>query len=221
MTEIFRKGIDKRLRKENNMETIRRVAPDTIGGRIRERREEAGLTQAELAKEVGVLRATINQWENETRDIKTTFTVKLANYFGVTCDYILRGIVSENVSIHDATGLSNGAIERIKNLQQYTRDGLNTLLESQYSINILSAIYSATKISNYSGEELFRFNNIRTKHINRAIAEALEQEDLVRVANSVSILQELEYSPKQQSAFLAQKYLTLLLEEVSDRKEEK
>lgn len=200
------------------METIKRVVPKTIGSRIKEMREEAGLTQAELAKEIGVLRATINQWENETRDLKTAYTVKLANYFGVTCDYILRGIVSENVSIHNATGLSNGAIERIKSLQQYTKEGLNTLLESPYSINILSAIYSATKISNYSGEELFRFNNIRAKHISNAIAEALEKEDLVGVANSVSILQELEYSPKGQSAFLAQKYLTLLIEEVSDKK---
>ena len=203
------------------METIKRVVPKTIGSRIKEMREEAGLTQAELAKEIGVLRATINQWENETRDLKTAYTVKLANYFGVTCDYILRGIVSENVSIHNATGLSNGAIERIKSLQQYTKEGLNTLLESPYSINILSAIYSATKISNYSGEELFRFNNIRAKHISNAIAEALEKEDLVGVANSVSILQELEYSPKGQSAFLAQKYLTLLIEEVSDKKEGK
>ena len=200
------------------METIKRVVPKTIGSRIKEMREEAGLTQAELAKEIGVLRATINQWENETRDLKTAYTVKLANYFGVPCDYILRGIVSANVSIHNATGLSNGAIERIKSLQQYTKEGLNTLLESPYSINILSAIYSATKISNYSGEELFRFNNIRAKHISNAIAEALEKEDLVGVANSVSILQELEYSPKGQSAFLAQKYLTLLIEEVSDKK---
>lgn len=203
------------------MGATKKTLPNTIGGRIKGMRVETGLLQSELAKEMGVKRETVNQWENETRDLKTDYTIKLAKFFGVTCDYILRGIISQNVDIHEATGLSNGAIERIKSLQQYTVDGLNTLLESQYSINILSAIYSALKINDYTGEGLLKFNNIRTKHIQNALDEAKNQEELVEVANSVTILSEFEYSPKQQSEFLAQKYLTLLLKEAMNREEGK
>lgn len=59
-----------------------------IGERIRKLREEKGLTQQQLAKKMYVKRETVNQWENETRDLKTGYTISLADFFGVTCDYI-------------------------------------------------------------------------------------------------------------------------------------
>jgi len=64
----------------------------TIGERIQQLRMDKNLTQSELAKELGVKRETVNQWENGTRDLKTGYTIKLANYFNETCDYILKGI---------------------------------------------------------------------------------------------------------------------------------
>ena len=63
----------------------------TIGGRIKKLREEKGEIQADVAKKLNVKRETVNQWENNTRDLKTEYTVKLADYYNTTCDYILRG----------------------------------------------------------------------------------------------------------------------------------
>jgi len=87
---------------------------NTTGGRIRELREKKGETQADMAKNLYVLRETVNQWENDVRDLKTEYTIKLADYFGVTCDYILRGVQAENVDIHKQTGLSEKAINVLK-----------------------------------------------------------------------------------------------------------
>lgn len=90
------------------------MASNDIGKKIKELREKKGLTQGELAKRMYVKRETVNQWENNTRDLKTDYTIKLADYFGVTCDYILRGIEAENITINKELGLSNTAIKVLK-----------------------------------------------------------------------------------------------------------
>ncbi|MCL2861563.1 MAG: helix-turn-helix transcriptional regulator [Firmicutes bacterium] len=57
--------------------------------RIRELREEKGLTQGQLAKAIGVHRATIGHYEigYTEPDIKTI--KKLCKFFDVTSDYLL------------------------------------------------------------------------------------------------------------------------------------
>lgn len=89
-----------------------------IGVRIGRLRESKGITQAELAAAVGVKRETVAQWETGARDIKTDSTVKLADYFGVTCDYLLRGVKAENVDIHKRIGLSDEAIASLEMFQE-------------------------------------------------------------------------------------------------------
>ena len=96
---------------------------DEVGLRIAQLREARGLSQKQLSDElekVGlkVRRETVTQWEAGTRDLKTEYTVKLADFFGVTCDEILRGIKSENLSIAKETGLSDGAITKLRQLSQ-------------------------------------------------------------------------------------------------------
>lgn len=85
-----------------------------IGRRIKKLREGKGLTQEMFAKEFHVRRETVSQWERGERDIKTEYTVSLAKYFGVTCDYILTGVSSDHVDIYRATGMTDRAIERLQ-----------------------------------------------------------------------------------------------------------
>ena len=91
---------------------------EQIGERIKTLREEKGLIQADVAKALNVKRETVNQWENGVRDLKTEYTVNLANYFNVTSDYILRGIKSENTTVNKELGLSDEAIEILKKLAE-------------------------------------------------------------------------------------------------------
>ena len=63
-----------------------------IGVCIAKLRESRGLSQKQLSDELGKLglkvrRETVTQWENGTRDLKTEYTIKLADFFGVSCDY--------------------------------------------------------------------------------------------------------------------------------------
>ncbi|MBR3237225.1 MAG: helix-turn-helix transcriptional regulator [Oscillospiraceae bacterium] len=94
---------------------------EEIGNRIRHLRNMHDLTQKELsemveAKNLSCSREVVNQWEGGRRDIKTAYTVALAEIFNVTCDYLLRGIESENVDICQKTGLTQNCIDALQTL---------------------------------------------------------------------------------------------------------
>ena len=96
---------------------------EEIGNRIRHLRNMHGLTQKELsekveAKNLSCSREVVNQWEGGRRDIKTAYTVALAEIFNVTCDYILRGIEAENIDVCSRTGLSQNAIELLEKMEE-------------------------------------------------------------------------------------------------------
>lgn len=52
-------------------------------------RKKKGLTQQELAKEMGTTKLTIPNWENEKHTIKADKAQQLAEYFGVSVGYLL------------------------------------------------------------------------------------------------------------------------------------
>ena len=60
-----------------------------FGERLRALRTEKGLSAKALGKLVGVSDASIINWENNVNDIKGEYLVKLAQFFGVTTDYLL------------------------------------------------------------------------------------------------------------------------------------
>ena len=61
----------------------------TIGERIFELRKDAGLSQIKLAKSIGVTQKAIDFWEKGINEPKASYIIKLARYFGVSCDYLL------------------------------------------------------------------------------------------------------------------------------------
>jgi transcriptional regulator with XRE-family HTH domain len=57
--------------------------------RLRELREEKGLTQEEFGVLMGLAKSTISQYENGTREPNITNLNKFAEFFGVSIDYLL------------------------------------------------------------------------------------------------------------------------------------
>lgn len=123
-----------------------------IGERIAALRNSRKLSQQELSVDLNVSREVVAKWEIGTRDLKTEHTTALADYFGVTCDEILRGVKSENVDIHAKTGLSDEAITVLRELS-----GNNIL---NWRMLILNNLITNSKIElladaiiNYSTED--------------------------------------------------------------------
>ena len=60
-----------------------------FGERLKELRIEKGLSCRQLAQEIGVSGSSIVRWENEQNDILAELLLKLADFFGVSIDYLL------------------------------------------------------------------------------------------------------------------------------------
>lgn len=57
--------------------------------RLKELREENGLTQQAVAEYLNVKQNTYSQYENEKRQLPIDVLIKLAEFYKVTTDYIL------------------------------------------------------------------------------------------------------------------------------------
>ena len=56
---------------------------------LKKLREEAGESQYSFAKKFGVAQSTIGNWESGTREPNLDSISRLADFFGVTVDYLL------------------------------------------------------------------------------------------------------------------------------------
>ena len=59
---------------------------ERLANRLKDKRGELGLTQAELAEQVGVTRKTVNTVENGVFTPSATLAIKLAQALGLTVE---------------------------------------------------------------------------------------------------------------------------------------
>ena len=57
--------------------------------KIKELREEKGLSQLEVAKGIDTSQRNIGRWESGANEPSSSFVLKLAKYFNVSTDYLL------------------------------------------------------------------------------------------------------------------------------------
>ncbi len=62
-----------------------------IGFRIRAARQERGLTQGELAAQIGVSRSAVAQWETGRAGQVTGNLARIANVLGVGVEFLMHG----------------------------------------------------------------------------------------------------------------------------------
>ncbi|EPW95329.1 helix-turn-helix transcriptional regulator [Streptococcus agalactiae] len=58
--------------------------------RLKELREEKGLTHKQLSDDIGIPVRTISRWENGQTDMLLKNAIKLAEYFEITLDEFVR-----------------------------------------------------------------------------------------------------------------------------------
>jgi len=62
---------------------------ETFAKRLKELREEKGITQHELGQLVNMTKMAISHWEKGHSEPSITQLILLSNYFGVTVDYLV------------------------------------------------------------------------------------------------------------------------------------
>lgn len=75
----------------------------SLADRIKTLREKAGLTQADVARTLGISRSGVNAWEMGLSVPSTQYVVELAKKFDVSTDYLLG---MENTSTISVKGLT-------------------------------------------------------------------------------------------------------------------
>ncbi len=81
-----------------------------IADKIKILREKQGLTQAELAKRLGITRSGVNAWEMGITVPSTQYIVQLSLLFSVSTDYLLDMPQTQTVSVE---GLSDREIASV------------------------------------------------------------------------------------------------------------
>ena len=71
-------------------------------------RREKGISQKAAAAELGVSQALLSHYENGIRECGLDFVVRAAEYYGVSCDYLLGRTPTPSGSKNDAGGASAG-----------------------------------------------------------------------------------------------------------------
>lgn len=119
------------------------------GKRIRQHRKEAGLTQEELGKKLGVIKQTISSWENGISEPNSEMLTKIASIFNVPTDYLL-GLSDNLTSSSDLNWRYPPTSNRLgKIMNTYRRR--NNLTETEFSqkLNISQDLYRNIEIGKY------------------------------------------------------------------------
>jgi len=88
--------------------------------RITELRKNKKISQKELGELLGVAQNTVCNWENGRREPEYEMLLKLANFFGVSTDYLLGNSDSES-SPCDISSDSAADSEKARLLEQFSR----------------------------------------------------------------------------------------------------
>lgn len=130
----------------------------SIGERVRIRREELGLSQAELAKRIGVTQGSIGNYESGVSNPKMELMPKLFEALKTDANYIFQdGIESQKMEISYNETL---IIKKYRTLDEYGKKAVDSILEIEY-----------TRCASVSDEETVNFPTIEIK-LSRLAASA-------------------------------------------------
>lgn len=140
--------------------------------RLTELRKEMGVTQKDFAEKLQIEPSKYNKWENGKTVPDFDTVIRLANYFGVTVDYLVGNSDAkkqENENIIKELGLTDKGIATIKNIKASTinnngnkdnrklMDVFNQLIATNWIINLLVSLMFLSN-SNENNSDFTRFD---------------------------------------------------------------
>ncbi len=89
-----------------------------IADKIKTLREANGMTQNEIARQLGITRSSVNAWEMGISIPSTMYIVELAQLFAVSTDYLL-GL--DHKAVLDISDLDDESVRILTEMAQYMR----------------------------------------------------------------------------------------------------
>lgn len=126
--------------------------------------EEKGVAQDEMADALGISTGSISNYRSGKTEAKLSAIIKIANYLGVDCHYLMTGNRAENALVASELGLSDKVLDRLRKEAAYKRK--YTDLETSALVDTLTIINSAFENGAF---DLFR--SVQYIHLNLNILE--------------------------------------------------
>lgn len=123
-----------------------------LGERIAEQRKKLGLSQEELAEKLNISQKSISKYELGDRKPQYKVLVRMAEYFGVTVDYLLRSTDTQDFGICDC----GNTIKELRTEAGMTQEEHGMLLNVQ---NAAVSKYESGKVP-LTGETLLKLSKI-------------------------------------------------------------
>lgn len=84
-----------------------------FGNKLKELRTSHGLTQVQLARNLGVSKQCVSNWENDNILPSIDMLIHLAGYFGVSCDFLLEREDKVLLDITDITPEQRALLQKL------------------------------------------------------------------------------------------------------------
>lgn len=119
-----------------------------IGAWIESILKENQMTQKQFAKILGFREAAVSEWKKGKTSPSLDQVVRMAEYFSVTCDEIIRGVPAKEMNFYRTTGISAESITRLKSTRKkkpFANRFFNFFIKDQRSQLIWSELEKAVR----------------------------------------------------------------------------
>ena len=117
------------------------VDEDTMGSRIIRARDSAGMSQGDLAKHLGVKKATVEKWESDRSEPRAHLAMRMAGMLGVTPTWLFGGVgdAPEAENISPEVRAIRQQLENIKQMRDRTTHAITAI---EQALEATSAVLS-------------------------------------------------------------------------------
>ncbi len=174
-----------------------------MGARVERERIKRGWSQETLAKKLDTTRSSIKNKELGERPFTLEEANILCDLFHLTLDYLVNGVQTKNVSIHEELGLDDEAIGTMREFNLKEHNAVNGLSKALGSYWVLKAIalymdHAVEKKGYYLSENIQKkgsfeectvsqefMERVLEQHIMNAVREAKAGEKSIPYYNAV------------------------------------
>ena len=101
-----------------------------LGQRITEAREQAGISQAQLAERLGVTQPTVAYWERKAINLRSDVLTKIAHKLGVSTDEILGTKPPSRTQAAKPAGKARSVFDAVSRLPRRQQEKIVEVVEA-------------------------------------------------------------------------------------------
>ena len=181
------------------------------------------LTQDYVSENVGMKRNTLSRIESGSQELRLEEIIKLADFYEVSCDTIIRGVEPEYAKISSVTGLSSASIQWFQTATREQKVMVDTIFKNKEIaddlitvFNLYANLHIPATIKDEDGANAFRVSYYladEEKLLNAVLTEYV-QTILIQIRNSTPV----EMTRRKQDDTAVQEALKKLKDNNTSRK---